>query len=222
MALAGHASRLKISGAAVAVVAEAMTSLGAGVYQITNTAKRILNPAAATLPQFFDGGVPISSGNITALDLLFGKVTFSPAPAGVVTVTCEYLPVATLAAVKNFEFNADAGLVDATTYDSAGARAKVATLLDTSGMIEILSAPIDDIDPITGGTQTLRALLNAGTPKLVEIQLGSYYLRWWVVLENLKTAAEVAGLVETTADVQGQPQILPLATFVFATYSFGT
>ncbi len=219
MPLAGHAARLKISGAAVAVTAAACTSLGGGVHQVTNSARRVFNPSQSLLALiFYDAGVPISGGNIAALDIFTGTVTFTSPPVGAVTVDYEYLPVATVAEAKGVTFTADAGLQDRTTFDSAGVRQKLATLLDTSGDMDLLTAGLDDLDPVTGGVQTLRALLTNGTPKLLEVTLGSYFLRWWVVLESIETAAEVAGLVTTKVNLQGQPQLLGTSGF-FGIYS---
>lgn len=206
MPLAGHAARLKISGVPVGVVAEACTSLGAGAYQITNAARRIMDPASAFV--FKDGGVAIPVANITLLDALFGKVTFNPAPAGAVTVDFSYVPVATLTETKGASFSADAGLVDSTTFDANGVRKRKATLKDCSGSVQMLSTLLDDIDPVTVGGQTLFTVITNGTPKLLELQLGTIYIRAWVLFAGAEEGAEVSALVETSLEFQGQPMDL--------------
>ena len=220
MPLAGHATRLKITGAAVAVVAEPTTNLGGNIFQITNAARRIFNPTPVAVPVVKDAAVAVPTTNYT-LDLLFGRVLFSVAPAGAVTLDFEYLPVATLAEVKSFSFAVENGLEDRTSFDSAGVRTKLGTLLDTSGSLEMLSQLMDDIDPVTGGVQTLRTVLQSGAPKLLEVLLGSTYLRWWVMLENIEVGAEVAGLVSSTANLKGAAQAIATTAHT-AVYAFGS
>jgi hypothetical protein len=205
MALAGHTTRLKVSGAAVVVAGEATTNLGSNRYQITNTARRIIDPSVA--PVVKDGGVAIPAANYT-FDYLFGIATLTAPPGGAVTMDVSYLPVATIAEVKAFSFSAENGLVERTSFDSNGARQRMATLLDTSGSLQMLSSPLADIDPVTGGVQSLFTVFTSGTPKLLEAQLGATYLRWWVILKGLEVGSEVAGLVESTANLEGAPQQL--------------
>lgn len=214
MAIAGHTTRLKVSGAAVPVTAEACTSLGGGVYQVTNTARRIWDPSAAITVK--DGGTPVSSA-LWSFDYLFGKVTFSGyTPSGAVTVDGSYLPVATVAEVKSFSASFAGDLLDRTTFDSAGSKQKQAGLRDGSGSFVMLSSPLDDIDPVTGGTQNLATVMNNGTPKLFEALFGTQYLRQWVILEGIETTAAVDGLVESTVSYQTAPQRLG------ASIAFGT
>jgi hypothetical protein len=208
MAIAGHTTRIKVSGVAVAVTAEATTSLGGGVYQVTSTSRRIWDPSAAITVK--DGGVAVSAANYT-FDYLFGKVTFSVLPAGAVTVDGSYLPVATLAEVKSFNFSGAADLLDTTTFDSAGSKTKTKGLKDASGSLTMLSTPLDDIDPVTGGVQTLNDVFTGGTVKVLEALLGTVYLRAFVVFESLEESAAVDGLVETTANFQTSPQALGAA-----------
>lgn len=203
MALAGHATRLKVSGAAVPVTGEACTSLGGGVYQVTNTARRIIDRSAAVVVK--DTGTPVSA-TLWSFDYLFGKVTFSGySPTGAVTVDASYLPVATIAEVKSFSLQAGGDLADRTTFDSAGVKQRQATLRDASGSFVMLSSPLDDIDPVTGGTQSLHAVLTGGTPKLLETLFGTQYLRQWVLLEGIEIGASVDGLVESSVSYQTAP-----------------
>ncbi len=200
----GHSSSLKVSGAAVAVTGEATTALVAGVtYQITNTAKRIVDPNTAIVVN--DGGVPVAATGYS-FNYLFGKVTFVAPPAGAVTIDCSYLPVAAIAEVREFKLAGNAGLVDSTSFDSAGARSKIATLLDSSGDFSMLSLPLDDIDPVTGGVQTLHTTMTTGAAKLLQIILGAYYIRAWVKLSDIEVTGTVGDLVQSTASFEGAPQ----------------
>lgn len=204
MPLKGHATTLKISGTAVAVTGEATTSLGSSRWQVTSTARRIMDPSVAVVVK--DGGTPVSSA-LYSLDYLFGIVTFSGyTPSGAVTFDFSYLPVQTITEVRNFSFSFGGDLQDVTTYDSAGAKQKLAALIDGSGSFEFLSLRSADVDSGTGGTQSLDTYFAAATPKLLEANFGGTYLRAWVVTEGLESSAEVAGLVVHSANFQTAPQ----------------
>lgn len=202
MPLAAHSTTVKVSGAAVGVTGEATTHLGSNVYQVTTSARRIMDPSVT--PVVKAGGVAVSSA-LYSVNYLFGKVTFTAPPGGAVTIDYSYLPVAALASVKGFSVQADNGLQDATTFDSAGARENQATLFDHSGSLQMLSLPLEDIDPVTGGVQTLADVLNNGTPKLLEIGLGSYFLRAWIMLGSIEVGAAHDGLVESSVSFEGAP-----------------
>lgn len=205
MPIAAHSTTVKVSGVAVAVTGEACTDLGSNVFQITTSARRIMDPSVT--PVVKDGGVAVSSA-LYSVNYLFGKVTFTAPPGGAVTIDYSYLPVAAIAAVKGFSVSVDNGLNEATTFDSSGARKRHKCLSDHSGSLQMLSLPIEDIDPVTGGTQTLADVFNNGTPKLLELGLGSYFLRSWIILGQLEVGAAVEGLVESTVSFEGAPQTL--------------
>ena len=69
MPRAGYTGTVKASGAAVVMTAEACTSLGSNRYQITNTAKRIVDPNTALV--VLENGV--ASVLAYTFDHLFGK-----------------------------------------------------------------------------------------------------------------------------------------------------
>lgn len=209
MALVGWSTTIKVSGAAVPLTNEATTALGGGVYQVTNTARRIWDPSAAITVK--DGGSPVSS-TLWSFDFLFGKVTFSGySPSGAVTVAGSYLPVAAIAEVKQISAQFGGDLLDRTTFDSGGYKQKINGLRDVSGSLVMLSTPLDDIDPVTGGNQTLHAVFLAGTPKLIEMKFGTMYIRAWLIFSGLEESAAYDGLVESTANFESAPQRLGAA-----------
>lgn len=214
---AAFSTTLKVSGAAVPVAAEACTSISGAnpnkLYQVTSAARRIWDPSAAIVVK--DGGVAVSA-LLYSFDYLFGFIQFNGyVQVGAITVDGSYLPVASIAEVTDFSFSAKADMLDRTSYDSAGARNKLTGLIDSSGSMKALSTALDDIDPVTAGNQTLFAVLTSGTPKLLEMKVGIYYLRWWVLLESLEVSAAVAGLVESTWALQGASRGQPGAVFSF-------
>lgn len=206
MAVASWGSTLKVSGGtAVVITNEACTSLGGGVYQVTNTARRILDPATAIVVK--DTGVTVASTFYT-LDILFGKVTFvGYTPTGAVTVTGAYLTVTAVAEVRNFSIEMKADLADSTTFDSGGVRSKLPCLRDFVCSFEYLSTPVTDLDAGTAGTQTLQSWREAGTAKLVEIKLGAVYWRGWGTFETSETFKPGVGdLVAFDASLSGDSQ----------------
>jgi hypothetical protein len=118
---AGYIADLYMSGTTTAMAAEPMALVSGKTYQVTNTAKRTFDPAVAL--SFFDGGTPISAANILNVDYLWGRVTFVGGftPAGAVTVTGNYLPLATIARANSFTLTQTANAVDDTDFVSAQA-----------------------------------------------------------------------------------------------------
>lgn len=204
MPIAGLNTRLKISGTAVPVVNEATSSLGGGVYQVTTTSRRIWDPSAAITIK--DGGVSVGS-TFWTFDYLFGKVTFSGySPSGAITVDGSYLPVAAIAEGRSVQVTCSRELADVSTWDGAGWVQRKPLLKDAEGSCEFLTLPLEDVDPVAGGSQTLAAIMEAGTPKLLEITLGAEYLRAWVLFSGIETSAEVAGIVTTSASFSSASQ----------------
>jgi hypothetical protein len=189
------------------MTAEPCSVVTAGtVYQITSAVRRLVDPVQAITVK--DNGTTIAS-TLWAFNYLEGKVTFSGYTAtGPVTVDAYYLPVASILEVKSFDIAVKPDLLDSTSFDSGGARAKKAGLMTCTGSFAFLSLATADLDTGTGGDQSLASFLSNGTPKLLEFKLGSStsYFRAWVLISGVETKADVAGLVEGTANFELAPQ----------------
>lgn len=205
MAVAGYGTTVKVSGQANAVTNEATSSLGGGVYQVTNTARRIWDPNVAITIK--DGGVTVGAG-FYSYDYLFGKVTFSGySPGGAITVDGSYLSMLPVAEVRSHSLSIERELLESTTYDATdGWRRRIAGLLDVSGEVECLAQPTADLDAGLGGDQSLRSFLLNGTPKLVEFGYGGKLMRGWVLLESEKSASEFDGLVSFNVSFKAASQ----------------
>ena len=215
-ATAAHSTVVKAHGVAVPVTAEACTSLGGGVYQATNTARRIWDPAAAITIK--DAGVSVSAA-LWTFDFLFGKVTFSGyTPSGAVTIDGSYLPTLAIAECINLSVKAMRTVLDQTSYDSGGAKSKLAGLKDASGSVDILALLLTDIDAGTGGSQAFFDFFQNATPKLLEFTIGASSTRFraWVLFEGFEQSAAVDDLVKGTVNWQSAPQKLGAA------FGFGT
>lgn len=204
MPVAANTTTLKVSGTAVPVTNEACTSLGGGVYQVTSTTRRIWDTSAAITIK--DGASTVAS-TLWSFDYLFGRVTFSGyTPTGAVTVSGSYLPVAAVAEAKSVSLTFGPELLERTSFDSAGVKTKLGGLVDGSGSFEFLSLLTDDLDPVTVGAQSLHTRWTAGEVMVLEVKLGAYFFRAWIILESLEEGSEVAGLVEGSANFQLAPQ----------------
>ena len=111
----------EVSGTAVAMTAEACSLVSGTTYQVTNAAKRIIDPATAVTVK--DAGTPIAAANVT-IDYLFGLFTPGQRPGWRVTVDASYLPTTTIAEAKSVDLNVAVDLVDSTSFDSSRVEAQ--------------------------------------------------------------------------------------------------
>lgn len=204
-ASAAWQAQVKVSGTAVAMLAEPCSLVSGTTYQVTNAAKRILDPAATFTVK--DGGVPIPAANVT-IDGLFGKFTLASAPVGAVTVDGSYLPVADIGEAKAVEVSVSVDLLDKSVFGSQ-AKTRLAALLDYSATVGQLALPITDIDPVTGGVQSLETRRSGGTPMLLDWLIdGTNRVRAWLLIKDYKVGGKVDGLVEVNINFEGSSQTL--------------
>jgi hypothetical protein len=197
MASAAFTCVVKQSGTAVALTTEAMTlSGGSTIAQITNTAKRVLDPDTAL--SVIDNGVALADTAVT-IDYLFGTVTKTAGGTftGPVTLTGAYLPMFAEAEVRSFEINASADMLDVTVMASTTAEhARMSGLKEASGTVGGLDPMTTDLD--SGGT-TIVPLTDhqAGTRRVLEVTFPSGMIfRAFAKFEAIKVSAAVDGLVE--------------------------
>jgi hypothetical protein len=215
-ATAAYSTVVKVSGVPAAVTNEATTSLGGGVYQVTNTARRIWDPTATITIK--DGGVTVSSA-LWSFDYLFGKVTFSGySPSGAITVDGSYLPTLPVAECTNLSVKVMRTVLDSTSYDSGGVKGKVLGLKDASGSVDLLAFLLTDLDGVTAGSQAFFDFLLNATPKLLEFSFGASTTRFraWVLLESLEQSAGVDDLVKGSFAFVSAPRLAGAA------FGFGT
>lgn len=204
MATAAWQAQVKVSGAPVVATGEATTSLGGGQYQVTNAAKRILDPSAAVVVK--DAGTPVGA-TLWSVDRLFGVVTFSGyTPSGAVTVDASYVPVGAVGECTGVSISAKADLVDVSVLESQ-AHKRQAALVDVEGSLERLALPLDDLDGVTAGTQSLDGWMKAGTPRLLDVLFATgARFRAWVLFGGYDVQGEVAGVVTVSVKFSGAAQ----------------
>lgn len=203
MATAAWQVAVKVTGAAVAVTAEATTFLTGKRYQVTNAARRILDPSAAITVK--DNGVAVAAANILAIEHLFGIVEFVSGytVTGPVTLDASYLPTYSVAECNSISTSISRELVDSSVFESQW-RKKTPGLLDFSGTLKSLQIQTVDIDTVTGGTQSVDGWLKAGTHRVLDILFATgARLRAWVLFGEHSPAAELAGVVTVDVAFQG-------------------
>lgn len=201
---AGYSATVKVSGTSTAMTDEPCTIAGDGLTaQVTNTAKRIIDPAVAVTVKL--NAAPLVLGTDYTLGdafFLFGTVTFTSAinPAtDDVVVTANYLPTHAVLLARKYEVNATRAELEATNYDSSGVETYLAGKKGASGSIEILDIAETDLDG-GAGSIVLATLMDAGTPKLLEVTPGgsSTMFRCWVIFTSKGMGGSVADLESTT------------------------
>ena len=113
MALQGYLASVKAISTGVAMTDEATTATGAS-YQITNSAKRILDLNTPIIVE--DGGAPTTEAY--TIDYLNGRVTFGSTASRTITITGAYLTPATIATADTFNFSGTAEAYENTAFGS--------------------------------------------------------------------------------------------------------
>jgi len=203
MALAGRKALVKASGAAVAFLDEPTTKVTANtVYQITNTAKRVLD-RTATITVEVDadgagaGGFVVADPSTYTLNRLTGTVTFSADQGvdAVVRMDGSYLPLTTVAEARSYSYAlAGENATDNEFGDSYVTRLQV--MKDASGS---LSRWYDTStywqDAFTGGTVFVLEFYSDST--------AAYDLKMWAILDTNALSAAFNGLVEQEVAFSG-------------------
>lgn len=196
MAQAGFNVRIRKSGDSTVATAEACTSLGSNRYQITNTARRCLDPDVVF--SFVHSGTTTITSTATTVNFEFGIVQFDATPGGAVTFNGAYFPLSTssedVAEGTKFDLSLNRDLYDATVFGNA-TRARISGLKDVTVGLDLISSPA-----------AYSALFNSyttGARVVLEIDLdgasgSGEVFRGFVQVDSVDLSASVDGLVEST------------------------
>jgi hypothetical protein len=200
MAIKGSLTTLKLGGSSTAMTGEATTDDGSHKeYQITNAAKRALDPGVALTVK--KNGVAVTSTDYSVIYPL-GKIVFPSAllVTDVVTVDGSFRALVSVAEGNAAEMSADPGSADVTVFGDTGPR-KIATLPSCSVRLDHLHLLTDEI---TTGL-TLASLLDESAVFL-EVDFGAASrLSGWFRLKARQSASvesAVSGTVEADGVVQ--------------------
>lgn len=164
MGVAGHNADLYITGTSTGMTDEACTEVSGTVFQVTDSAKRILDHDVSIV---VEANSVAQSGNYT-IDTLFGIVTFTDGShtGETITVTANYLPRHQVAQIRSETFNSAWKTGDSTAQQDAGqdltlVQRQVSVTVDA---IQLLDTVYD------GGTESLDDTFDAGTVVVIEFQ----------------------------------------------------
>lgn len=205
-ASASWQAQVKVSGAAVVFTGDATTFVSGKTYQLTNTSHRIVDPATAVVVK--DNAVTVAAANILSFDYLFGQVTFVAGytVTGPVTIDGAYLPTQSVTEAKSVDFTVTINVLDMSSMGVAN-KQKLAGLIDWTGSIGRLALPLDDLDSVTGGVQSLELWRSTGTPRLIDVLfVTGTRVRGWALIKGYKVAAQLEGIIECTVDLEGASQ----------------
>lgn len=163
MALKGHLASVKVQSSAVAMTAEATSTSDSISYQITDSAKRILD--LNTSITVYDSAVETTENY--SIDYLNGTITFDSSASRTITIDAAYVTLATVATATAFNFSGTADALDNTAFldtirsFQSGLRSGTATLtrffvvddifIDTilDGSIKVIEYYVDDTQKIS-------------------------------------------------------------------------
>ena len=189
MGTAGYTTLIKKSGTSTAMTDEAMTNTTGNTWQITASTKQVFDRDIE--PSFEDNGVPIVSGDITEIDYLFGTVTFTGVKTGPITVSGNYMPLASVVGANDFSINITPDILECTTYPDTNTNGGY--LVKKYGLLQA-TVSISRFDDLSKSFHTILS----GREKLViegSFAGGSSICRGWYVHESIEDSADVAGLL---------------------------
>ncbi len=114
---AGYVASLKQGGTPVPVTDEPTTDLTGDAFQITDTARRVIDWTTAVVID--DTGSPIAQSGITSLDHMFGIVQLASTPSGAVTFDYSYIPLTEIGKASSFTLTQTAETIDETDFETA-------------------------------------------------------------------------------------------------------
>lgn len=210
----GWVAKLSRGGTATTMTTEACTLVSGTTYQISNVAKRVLDPATAIVVN--NGGSPVSSADIVSIDALFGTVTLASGTWGTITISGKYIPRSAVAYVKSVKGSIKSEIQDVTVMNSSGYRMRMPGMRDWSGSFDLFDHPSD---------QNIQTAITGRTPLLVDFDqdgTGGNVLRGWVVLTQMDTTVEPSTPNGMTYDfsLDDQSRIASAATGAAVTAGF--
>lgn len=187
---AGHAVKVKFFNKAdtASLTVEPTTSLGGDVFQITDAARRVLDP---------DATFTTSSGTITAIDYLFGKLTITGATTP--AISGAFIPEDTSLNddVMGVSVSLSRTVLDSTPFNLGGDRRKLLGLNDSTITFQFhggMPGNIDDWASKFGGAQL---------EVLAEVDFGDGQLfKAWTVFSTDEISAPIDELLAMSVTLE--------------------
>jgi hypothetical protein len=199
----GNAATVYVGGTPATITGQATTDVGGThtVYQITDAAKRVLDPATAVV--VLSNGSPIADTSLYVLDYLTGKATFALSRgAETITITAKYVPLLQVAKARALDIEPNPDTADVAVFGD--------TSPHTMQIRPACSLTIDSIEPVNtdldtgGGTRILATDLLAGTALFIEAKASSAFgIHGWFVPETAPIKAALADVESLELKMKG-------------------
>lgn len=191
----GKNSKLYLGGTSTAMVDEACTEVSGTDFQVTDSARRVLDPDPSVGVVVKVNGATVSPDTYE-VNYYFGIITFDTSQTGsAVTVTANYIPRHMLALAHAVDPQFSHGEAETVCFGNAGT-SRIVTISDLEASISTYDAGLTVLD---GGTLTLTAALFGQSPKLFEYDPGDpsgEVYRAWVRLFEQSHSSPVDGAVD--------------------------
>lgn len=198
MANAGYKAAVYLAGTPAAVTGAACTSLTSTVYQITNDARRVIDPDAAIVVKA--NGVTVAASGYT-INYLFGKITFAVAPTAPVTIDYSYVPLSEACSIRGFSLSFERTELDVTTFctvnSDGNVRRKKMGLVDRNLTLD----SVDDSADTSRGNRHAELIQTDDVPVVVSIKPDRSSAREWRLrgfISMMEDTGEVEGLVTSS------------------------
>lgn len=219
--VAGHRTAVKLSGTPVAITNEACALVSGSIYQVTNTARRILDPDTAIVVK--DGGATVNA-SLYSIDPLFGRITFSGhTVVGAITLDGAYLPTHVAVESRSVSIGCQRKELEDTVFGDND-RTFLLGLKHAEGEIGGLDVLTTDLDA-GGDTLVVEQLHSNDTKKLLEVTLNPdtpRYFRCWVRFPELGLEANFDELVKSTIRWKSCSFAIAGQSGEMTTYGFGS
>ena len=179
----GHAATVKKSGTSTVFTGEAFTLVSGNTYQITDAAKRVWDRTASFT--FYGNSIAIPSSQISSIDYLNGKVTFSSSQTTPITADGKYMPMTSVAGANSFELAINNTILDDTDFDiTDNYRSSMYGLSDVSVTLRRFAQATNEFfTALTNGDYLVIEIDPAGT--------GTSIARGWFVVESSNQSGSV-------------------------------
>lgn len=163
MPRAGHGCAVKVVGTSIATTGATTTCLDAPTYskyRVSTSARRTIDPSQELVVYVDDAPVASTTFKVDYANAIV-KFTTPLLVGNVVTLDYYYWPMLTITEATDFSISLDNGLLDKTSFDTSGARSRMAGVQDASGSISHLTLGSDDLDSGAGTRKLHDVLQNA-------------------------------------------------------------
>ena len=188
---AGYGASIKKSGTSTGFTGEDMTNTAGFTWQIDTATKQVWDKAV--VPTFYLDAVEIDANDVSSVDYLYGKVTFTGVQDGVVTVDGNYYPMSEIAGAKEISLVMTSAIHDKTDTSNAGYIERMYGIHDVSvdlGRFDDISKDFTDI------IQSRTSIVLEVAPE------SSYSMRGWFIADSSGQSLDVNSLIEEGLNFQ--------------------